>query len=331
MSPGSTPGVLGLGNAIVDVLARVDDAFLERHGLVKGSMALIDAQAAETLYAPMDSAVERSAANTMAAVASLGGRAAYVGRVRDDALGRVFTEDIRATGVTFETRPARAGPSTARSMVLVTPDAQRTMQTYLGASAELGPEDLDREQIAAAGIVFLEGYLWDPEPARGALLLAARIAREAGRRVALTLSDRFCVERHLDELRAFVDGSVDVLFANEVEALALTGTASFDGAAAALRGRCPIAVITRSEKGSIILHGSDTIELRAERPTALVDTTGAGDLYAGGFLFGLSEGRDLPTCGRIGSIAAAEVISHVGARPETPLQRLVAERLGTPQ
>jgi sugar/nucleoside kinase (ribokinase family) len=279
----------------------------------------------------MDSAVERSggsAANTVAAVASLGGRAAYVGKVRDDALGRVFAEDIRAAGVTFDTPPARTGPPTARSMVLVTPDAQRTMQTFLGASAHLSPEDLDPEQVVGAAVVFLEGYLWDPEPGRRAALAAARIARDAGRRVALSLSDPSCVERHLDAFGGFVDRWVDVLFANEDESLALTGAAKLPDALDELRTRCPIAVVTRGEKGSVILDGPRTLEVAAERVARVVDTTGAGDLYAGGFLHGLAAGRDLATCGRIGSIAAAEVIGHLGARPETPLHRLVAERLG---
>jgi len=323
--------VLGLGHAIVDVLARVDDGFLARRGLAKGSMALIDDAAADELYGGLHVTVERSggsAANTVAAVASLGGRAAYVGRVHDDAAGRVFRDDIRAAGVLFDTPPAAAGPSTARSIVLVTPDAQRTMQTYLGAAALLAPEDLDPRALAGAGIVFLEGYLWDSPPARRAALAAARQARAGGRRVALSLSDPHCVERHLADLREFVAASVDVLFANESEALALTAAADLARALDGLRGRCPLAAVTRGERGSVVLDGERVLEIPATPVERVVDTTGAGDLYAGGFLFGLARGRDPAACGRIGGIAAAEVIAHVGARPEVPLSALVAQCMG---
>lgn len=318
--------VLGIGNAIVDVLSPTDDATLDRHALPKGAMTLIDAERAEALYGQMGPGVEvsgGSCANTMAGVASLGGRAAYIGRVRDDELGHIFTHDIRAAGVDFGTPPAGDGPGTARCLIMVTPDAQRTMSTYLGASVELGPEDIDADLVASADVTYLEGYLWDPPRAKEAFRIAMAAAHGAGRRVSFTLSDPFCVERHRDEFRALVDGEVDVLFANQNEIEALYEVPDVDGAVAAVRGRCEIAVITRSELGSLVVTADEVHEVPAAPVERVIDTTGAGDLFAAGFLFGLTRGRPLPECARIGAIAAAEVISHYGARPEVRLATLL--------
>lgn len=324
---GATPlDVLGIGNAIVDVLSPTDDATIARHELPKGAMTLIDAERAEALYAQMGPAVEASGgscANTVAGIASLGGRAAYIGRVRDDELGRIFTHDIRAAGVEFGTPPAADGPGTARCLIMVTPDAQRTMSTYLGASVELGPEDVDPDLVASADVTYLEGYLWDPPRAKEAFRMAIAAAHAAGRRVSFTLSDPFCVERHRDEFRALVDGEVDVLFANQHEIEALYETADLDAAVAAVRGRCEIAVVTRSEHGSLVVTADAVHEVAAAPVSRVVDTTGAGDLFAAGFLFGLTRGRPLAECARIGGLAAAEVISHYGARPETRLADLL--------
>jgi sugar/nucleoside kinase (ribokinase family) len=238
----------------------------------------------------------------------------------------VFRHDIVSLGVAFGTPAASAGPSTARCLILVTPDAQRTMATYLGISTELGPEDLDRDAIARAKMVYLEGYLWDPPRAKAAFVEAAKLAHEAGGQVALSLSDVFCIERHRADFRDLVEGHVDILFANEAELLALTRAPSFEAALAAIRGKCRVAAVTRSAHGSVVLAGDDTVEIPAEPVAAVVDTTGAGDLYAAGFLFGLSRGLDMAGCGRLGSLAAAEVIAHVGARPQISLQELAAAR-----
>jgi sugar/nucleoside kinase (ribokinase family) len=317
--------VLGIGNAIVDVLSHADEAFLVEHGLPKGSMTLIDAERADLLYRRMGPGIEvsgGSCANTVAGAAALGSRVAYVGKVRDDELGRIFAHDIRAAGVAFDTPAASDGPATARCLILVTGDAQRTMCTYLGACVELGPEDVDPEVVASAAVTYLEGYLWDPPRAREACRVAMRAARGAGRRVALTLSDPFCVERHRDEFRALVDGDLDLLFANAKEITALYETADLEAAVAAVRGRCEVAVVTRSEKGSLVITAAEVHEVPAAPVERLVDTTGAGDLFAAGFLHGLTRGRPLPDCARIGSLAAAEVISHFGARPESDLAEL---------
>ena len=323
--------VVGLGNAIVDVIAHAEDAFLAAEGMAKGAMTLIEAERAETLYARMGPGVESSggsAANTMAGIASLGGRAAFIGKVKDDQLGAIFAHDIRAAGVAFRTRPARGGAPTARCLSVVPPDAQRTMNTYLGASVELGPEDVDEALIAAAQVTYLEGYLWDRPRAKDAFRKAARIAHEAGRQVALTLSDPFCVERHRAEFQELVRGPVDILFANEAEIRALWQVRDFDAALSATRGLVQIAALTRSEKGSVVLSNGKTESVPAEPVQRVVDTTGAGDLFAAGFLHGLTQGRPPAEAARIGAIAAAEVIAHVGARPERPLKALVAERLG---
>lgn len=322
--------VIGIGNALVDVIAHVDDGFLRAQGLTKGAMMLIDSERAQQFYAAMPPAMEMSggsAGNTIVGVASLGGRAAYIGRVSDDELGRVFRHDIAAAGVAFDA-PAASGVPTGRCLIVVTSDAQRTMQTYLGAGTELGPEDVDEALIASAAVTYLEGYLWDPPRAKEAFLKAAAIAHGAGRRVSLSLSDSFCVDRHREEFRDLVEDHIDVLFANESEIISLYETTSFDEALDRVRGRCEIAALTRSEKGAVILAGNDVHVVAAEPVEQLVDTTGAGDLYAAGFLFGLTQGMPIPLCGRIGAIAAAEIISHFGARPETSLADLVRDRLG---
>ena len=318
--------VVGIGNAIVDVIAHADEAFLADEALAKGAMTLIDAARADALYARMGSAVESSggsAGNTMAGIASLGGRGGYIGKVRDDLLGQVFRHDITAVGVRFDTPPATEGPGTARCLICVTPDGQRTMATYLGACVELGPQDLDLELIAAAEATYLEGYLFDPPQAQEAFRAAAAVAHAAGRKVALSLSDPFCVERHRAAFRGLVSDDIDILFANEAEICSLYQTEDFDAAANAVRGHVEIAALTRSAAGSVIVAGTETHTVAAARVARVVDTTGAGDLYASGFLYGLTRGLPLPACGRIGSLCAAEIISHMGARPEAPLKSLV--------
>ena len=320
--------VVGIGNAIVDVIAHADDAFLAREGLVKGTMTLVDAPRAEALYQLMGPAVEisgGSVGNTMAGLASLGGTGAFIGKVRDDFLGEVYRHDITTVGIRFDTPAATSGPGTARCLVLVTPDGQRTMGTFLGASADFGPADIDPDVVVAGQVTYIEGYLFDPPQAQEALRRAAAIAHAAGRKVALSLSDPFCVGRHREAFRDLVDGHIDVLFANEVEICSLYETADFATAAAAVRGRVAIAALTRSAEGSVILADGAEHAIAAAAVARVVDTTGAGDLYAAGFLYGLTRNRPLPTCGGIGSLCAAEIISHVGARPETSLSRLVAE------
>ena len=323
--------VVGLGNAIVDVISRTDDAFLQRHGLVKGAMTLISAETADLLYADMGPAIEvsgGSAANTMAGIASLGGRAAYMGRVFADQLGQVFRHDIRAAGVGFETPAARSGPPTARCLVFVTPDAQRTMQTFLGACVDFGPDDVDAATVASSHIVYLEGYLWDKAQAKDAFRKAVQVAHGNGNRVALTLSDPFCVDRHRTEFLALIDEGVDIVLANEAEIKSLWQVADIDDAVAACRSReNRIWAITRSEKGSIVIGGGAAEPVCAEKAARLVDTTGAGDLYASGFLFGLSQDQALTDCARLGHICASEVISHYGARPEISLKVLAATRM----
>lgn len=319
--------VLGIGNAIVDVLAQAEDKFLADCGLDKGAMTLIDDQRAASIYDAMGPGTEvsgGSAANTMVGVASLGGRAAYIGKLRNDQLGGIFAHDIRAAGVAFETSPDTMGPTTARCLILVTPDAQRTMATYLGACIGLGPDDVDEASVAAAQVTYLEGYLWDLPPAKEAFLKAAKAAHDAGRKVSLTLSDPFCIDRHRDSFRELVEGHVDLLFANEAEITALYQVQDFDQALQALRGKCEIAALTRSEKGAVVLAGDEVHIVDAEPVERVIDTTGAGDLYAAGFLHGYTSGRSPYDCGRLGAIAAAEVISHFGARPEKPLAELVA-------
>ena len=321
--------VLGIGNAIVDVLARTDDDFLARQKMRKGTMQLIDEPRAASIYDAMGPAVEvsgGSAANTIVGVASLGGRAAFVGKVKDDELGRVFAHDIRAAGVAFTTPPASAGPSTARCYVLVTPDGERTMNTFLGAAQDLHPNDIDADAIAAARIIYLEGYLWDPPHAKEAFLKAAKIAHGADRDVALTLSDAFCVDRYRAEFLDLIrNGTVDLVFANERELHSLYETADFDTALNALRNDARLAVITRSEKGCLVVSREETDAIPASPVERVVDATGAGDLFAAGFLAGLSRGADNRTAARLGALAAAEAIQHLGARPETSLKALARD------
>ena len=319
-----------IGNAIVDVISRIDDDFLEAEGLVKNSMNLIDEARAENLYAKMGSAVEisgGSAGNTAAGIASLGGRSNYVGKVCSDQLGAIFAHDIQAMGVTFETAKSEDGAATARSFILVTPDAHRTMNTYLGACIELGPDDINPEMIAASEVTYMEGYLWDPEGGKAAFRKAAKIAHDAGKRVSLTLSDSFCVDRYRDEFIDFIDGGVDILFANEDEIKSLYQTDSLEDAISAIRSKVEIACVTRSKEGSVIVEGDNNLLIEADTSIDVVDTTGAGDLYASGFLFGFTNGYSLADSGRIASLAAAEIISHIGARPETSLKDLIANRL----
>ena len=321
--------VLGIGNAIVDVIARTEDDFLAKQKMRKGAMQLIDEAQAVGIYDAMGPAVEvsgGSAANTIVGVASLGGRAAFIGKIKDDDLGRVFAHDIRAAGVAFATPPASAGPSTARCYVLVTPDGERTMNTYLGAAQDLHPNDIDADAVAAAQIIYLEGYLWDPPHAKEAFLKAAKIALGAARDVALTLSDAFCVGRYRAEFLDLIrTGTVDIVFANESELHSLYETADFDTAVNALRKDVRLAVITRSEKGCLVVTREETDAVPASPIERLVDATGAGDLFAAGFLVGLSRGVEYRTAARLGALAAAEVIQHLGARPETSLKALARD------
>ena len=325
--------VLCIGNAIVDVIAAADEDFLSAQGLDKGSMRLIDAAEATRLYGLMGPGREvsgGSAGNTAAGIAMLGARAGFVGQVADDQLGEVYAHDIRSIGVEFTT-PARRETDvpTARCLVLVTPDAQRTMNTFLGAAQHLDTAGLDEAQVRAASILYLEGYLWDPETPRAAMERAIAVAHDAGRRVAFTLSDSFCVDRHRDGFNQLIDDrKIDILFANEAEIVSLTGEADFDAAVASAAARVPLLVVTRSEKGAIAVEAGRRVDVAAEPVDRIVDTTGAGDLFAAGFLAGLAAGRDLEHSLRIGAIAAAEVISHYGARPEADLKALVAAKLG---
>jgi fructokinase len=321
-----TLDILGIGNAIVDVLAPTDEAFIVDRGLPKGGMRLIDTTEAEALYAAMPAGVESSggsAGNTCAVAAALGAKVGFLGKVAADQLGEVFSHDIKAVGVHFPTPPLSGGAPTARCLILVTPDGQRTMNTFLGACVTFGEKDVDAAEVARAKVVYLEGYLFDPPEAQAAFKAAARAAHAAGRKVAITLSDAFCVGRHREAFRAFVREEADILFANEAEILALYETDDFEAAAAQAAQEVEIAALTRSEHGSIILSGGERHQVAAQ-PTKVVDTTGAGDAYAAGFLAAWAKGLSLPTAGRWGSIAAAEVISHYGARPLVDLKELVA-------
>lgn len=317
--------ITGIGNAIVDVIAKADDAFLADYDIPKGAMTLIDAERARGLYDALGVAHEvsgGSAANTLAGFASFGGRGAYIGKVADDQLGRIFAHDMRAGGIHYDTTPLTGGPETARCLIVVTPDAQRSMSTFLGASVEFSDEDVDADLIADSALLYLEGYLFDREAAKDAYMKASSIARASGGRVALTLSDGFCVARHRDDFLNLIEGGTDILFANENEILSLYHTDSMDAAVAAVRGKCEIAVVTRSEKGSLVITQGGVIEVPVHPVDRVVDTTGAGDQYAAGFLFGLARGHGLPVCGALGAMAASEVISHVGPRPETSLADL---------
>jgi len=321
--------VLGIGNAIVDVIARAEDDFLVAQSMHKGTMALIDEARAQAIYAAMGPAVESSggsAANTIVGVASFGVRAAFVGKVKDDELGRTFAHDIRAANVAFETKAANSGPSTARCYIMVTPDGERTMNTYLGAAQDLKPGDIDEAQVASAAVTYLEGYLWDPPQAKEAFVKAAGIAHRAGRRVALTLSDAFCVDRYRMEFLDLIrKGTIDIVFANERELHSLYETADFDSAVKALRVEAKLAVVTRSEKGCVVVSKDEIEAVAAEPVEQVADVTGAGDLFAAGFLVGLARGKDHRTAARLGALAAAEVIQHIGARPAVSLKARAAE------
>jgi sugar/nucleoside kinase (ribokinase family) len=319
--------VLTIGNAIVDIIARAEDDFLVERGIVRGAMNLIDAARAEELYAAMGPALEASggsAANTAAGVASLGGRAAYFGKVAADPLGEVFAHDMRASGVHFGSKPLTAPPPTARSMIFVTPDGERSMNTYLGACVELGPEDIEAEVVAGAAVTYFEGYLWDPPRAKEAIRLAASIAHRHRRQFSMTLSDPFCVDRYRDEfLELMRTRTVDLVFANESELKSLYQTASFDSALDAIRGDCATAVVTRSEKGCVVATRKETFAVPAYPVSRIVDTTGAGDQFAAGYLYGITKGRDAAASARIGAFAAARVIEQVGPRVMEPLKPMI--------
>jgi len=324
-----TYDVVGIGNAIVDIIARCDEGFLTKHDLAKGFMRLIDAQEAARLYEAMGPAVERSGgsvANTIAGLASFGAKCGFIGRVAADQFGGIFRHDIRSQGVDYDTAPATEGAPTARCLILVTPDGERTMNTFLGASVDLSPADIDQAMIENSKVIYLEGYLFDRHEAKEAFRDAARRARKGGVKVALSLSDAFCVDRHRDDFRKLVREGADIVFANEKEITSLYQVNSFEAAADAALQDCEMAVLTRSEAGSVIVAEGETIEIAASPVAEVVDVTGAGDLYAAGFLYGLTHGAPLEICGRLGSLAAAEVISHIGARPEVPLRKLAKEQ-----
>jgi sugar/nucleoside kinase (ribokinase family) len=321
--------VVGIGNAIVDIISRCDDGFLSKHDLAKGFMRLIDAEEANRLYAAMGPAVERSGgsvANTIAGLASFGAKCGFIGRVAADQFGGIFRHDIRSQGVAYETVPATDGAPTARCLILVTPDGERTMNTFLGASVDLTANDIDQAMIENSKIIYLEGYLFDRHQAKKAFRDAAGRARRVGVKVALSLSDAFCVDRHRDDFRRLVREGADIVFANEKEITSLYQVNSFEAAANAALQDCEMAVLTRSEEGSVIVASGETIEIPADAVPQVVDVTGAGDLYAAGFLYGLTRRLPLETCGRLGSLAAAEVIGHIGARPESPLRERAKER-----
>jgi len=321
--------VVAIGNAIVDIVGRCDDAFLEAHGAPKGHMRLVDETTIAALYADMGPAVEisgGSAANTVVGVASFGGRGTFIGKVADDDFGKVFGHDIRAAGVIFRTPPHRGDGTTARSLILVTPDGQRTMNTFLGVSPELGSGEVDPGLVAAGKVVYLEGYLFDRPEAKEAFRQAADIAHKAGREIALSLSDGFCVDRHRGDFLDLIKSRVSILFANESEITSLYQTSSFEEAARRVRTDSRLAVLTRSAAGSVIISGDTEVAVPAAPVAQVVDTTGAGDLYAAGFLYGYTAGRNLETSGHLGSLAAAEIISHVGARPQASLQELARKR-----
>ena len=325
--------VLGIGNAIFDVLVQTDEKFLSRHGMTKGGMALIDEARAASIYRDMGPATEMSggsAANTIVGIAGFGARTAFVGKIKDDQIGRLYAHDVRAAGVAFDTKAASGGPATGCSYILVTGDGERTMNTYLGAAQELTPSDIDAAEIAASRIIYLEGYLWDPKSAKEAFVKAATLAHGAGRQVALTLSDSFCVDRYRDEFLGLMrKGTVDLVFANEAELHSLYQTSDFDSALKALREDIKLGVVTRSEKGCVVASGDGVVAVPAVAIDRLVDTTGAGDLFAAGFLFGLVRNAGYENAGRLGALAAAEVIQHIGARPQVSLKQL-ANKAGLP-
>ena len=319
--------LLCIGNAIVDVIAPCEEAFLRSHDIEKGSMTLIDETRAEALYSTMDGATVTSggsAANTAAGFGSFGGNGAYLGRVRDDRLGRIYAEDMQDVGVAFPSPRIKDGPATGRSMIFVTPDGQRSMNTFLGAAAEFGESDVIEATVKNSSILYMEGYLFDRDEAKAAYLKASEIAHQADRMVSLTLSDSFCVHRHRDDFNRLIERQVDILFANEHELMAQMQTETLDDAIAAIRDQCSLAAITRSEQGSLVIAGDEIITIPPQSVDRVADSTGAGDQYAAGFLFGLSRSMDLAECGRLASLAASEVISHIGPRPEMPLSELAA-------
>jgi sugar/nucleoside kinase (ribokinase family) len=321
--------VLGIGNAIVDIIARTEEDFLVREGLAKGAMRLIDPAEADRLYDHMGPAIEASggsAGNTTAGVASLGGKAAFIGKVADDVFGKLYRHDMKATGVHFSTPPLSGGAPTARSMILITPDGERTMNTYLGACQALSPADIDPDTVGASFVTYLEGYLWDPPEAKAAFRRAAKIAHQAGRKVSITLSDSFCVDRYRAEFLGLIrDGTIDVLFANDSELRSLYETASLETAVEALRRDCRIAAVTMGAEGALVIEPGHMAQVPATPVETVVDTTGAGDLFAAGFLFGFARALPLTDAARLGTLAAAEVISHIGPRPATSLAGLARQ------
>lgn len=333
MTTSAPYGLITIGNALVDVLAKTDDAFLEQqkrdHGMEKGSMNLVDQDRALDLYSLMNSPTKMSggsAGNTMACFASFGGKGAYIGKVADDALGQTFSNSLKDMGVTYGTEPLAGGAPTGRCMIMVTPDGERTMNTFLGAAVELSPEDIDADFIAQAQVTYLEGYLFDPPKAMEAFIKAARLAHEAGRLVSLTLSDPFCVDRHREAFRDLVAHHVDILFANEHELVSLYQTDDLQAALERVDQDCAIAAVTRSEKGSVIINSGQSYKIAVEPVSEVVDSTGAGDAYAAGFLYGYTEGMSMEECGRLGSIAAAEVISQMGPRPSKSLAEFLDKK-----
>ena len=322
--------VVGIGNAIVDVLVQTDDAFLNDNGLQKGGMALIDEAQAGTLYSVGGDGLETSGgsvANTIVGIAQLGGRAGFIGRVRDDKLGAIFSRDIRAVGARFDTPAATEGATTARCLIYVTPDAERTMCTFLGASTQLEPEDLDLSMVRQTKVLYLEGYLWDSPAAKRAFIAAAEACRAAGGKVALSLSDGFCVDRHRESFLELVNGHVDVLFANEVEIMSLYQTEDINSAIRDVRGCCEVIAITRGSEGSVVLSGDQRLDIGIVNLGELVDTTGAGDLYAGGFLHAFTQGEELQRCGELGALCAGQIVTQLGARSQLSLQQLAATHL----
>ncbi len=322
--------VVGIGNAIVDVLVQIEDSFLEKNSLVKGSMSLIDEAQAELLYSFMSSGIESSggsAANSLACLAQLGSKTRFIGRVKNDQLGHIFTHDICASGALFETPPALVGPSTARCLIFVTPDAQRTMCTYLGASVLISPENLDLSVIEQSKVLYLEGYLWDNASAKEAFLAASELSKSAGGKVALSLSDSFCVDRHRDSFLELLETKVDILFANESEIISLYNSSSLSNAIEKVKGVCEVSAITCGEKGSVIITEKEQLQINSYQLGPTIDTTGAGDLYAGGFLHGYTKGKDLQTCGKIGSICAGHIVTQLGSRSQSSLSDLVKESL----
>lgn len=326
-------GLVAIGNALVDVLSHCEESFIESQkdkGMIKSSMMLIDENRAAEIYTQLKSPIEMSggsAGNTIAAFASLGGKGGYIGKVADDTLGDVFINDLESMDVRYNTQKLILGQPTGHCIILVTPDAERTMNTCLGAATQLTPADIDRDMLASAKVTYLEGYLFDQDHAKDAFFQAGNLVEEVGHKLALTLSDSFCVERHRDDFLKLIEGHVHILFANEEEIKNLFQEDDFDKIVDMLRGKCEIAAITRGENGSVIITENNVIQVEAEKVNNLEDTTGAGDAYAAGFLYGFTEGMDLSTCGRIGSIAAAEVISHMGARPEVNLAELINQKL----